>query len=523
MDSQVFYNVALVDDERDVCARLSKMLLDLDMPINIIKTYENGFDAYEDLQSKKIDILITDIRIPYIDGLELARRVRSEINPLCKFIIISGYDEFDYAKQAIDLEVIGYLCKPINQNELATVLKKALQKISDDSNNLNIKEKLIDTSKKYELNILEGDFRRLLEYNSKTSEIIEKIKESGIDLTNIKIQIALFEFDLPYNYKKMDTVYIFLQDRLLDILQENYFLLQRDGHFVLFDYRTLENGVAHLYDILQRLIKSVQQVFDVYISVAICNAIESTDSFRNAYLQCKRNLDLRQGTSMVLTVHEDNKTQSDFIDSKFFKQLSYLVKFKEKKEIMTYLRSGILEASKKSHLAFSLFITETLNTIILSSNFELKDNTNLMLNADIYEAITSLKNIDRTIDYLEKVVDSVKEINIKSLVGIQESNYESLISYIECHYADVDLSLETLGNSVALSPSYIAYLLKNYKNTTFVKLITELRIEEAKILLLSRNYKISEVSLKVGYQDPYYFSYCFKKYCGVSPKQFANQ
>ncbi|MDR0832253.1 MAG: response regulator [Bacillales bacterium] len=512
MEVKNIIRIAIVDDEHDVCSRLIKMLTDLNLNIEIVNSYENGFDAYEDLQSKQIDILITDIRIPYIDGFELAQRVKSEINPLCKFIIISGYDEFDYAKQAIDLQVIGYLCKPINQAELAIVMNKALVKIAEDNNNVLVSEKLTETSNKYRLNILESDFRRLLEYNSKTSEIINKIKNSGINLDK-NITMALFEFDKYYSYNQIDLAYIFLQDQLHN--KDNLFLFERDSYFVLFNYSP---PPLNLINTLQILIKSLKQVLNMSMSVGI-SPVEN-HNFRNAYLQCKRILDLRQEDEQILTINKTNKIQSDFIDSKFFKQLSYLVKFQEKKEIMDFLKNGIHEASTKSHLAFSLFVTETLNTIILSSNYEFNDET-LVINSDIYQEISSLKNINRTLDYLEKLIITVKSLNAKSLVGMQESNYQYLISYINCHYSDIDLSLETLGNQVALSPSYIAYLLKTFKNTTFVKLITELRIEEAKELILSKKYKISEISNMVGYQDPYYFSYCFKKYCGISPKQFS--
>ena len=123
------YKVAIVDDEQDVRERLESMILKSPTVFELMGVYENGIDAFDGVSGNQIDLLITDIKIPYIDGIELSRKLK-QTDPFLKIIIITGYDEFDYAKQAIELEVVGFISKPISQSELDKTLKKAHDKIS---------------------------------------------------------------------------------------------------------------------------------------------------------------------------------------------------------------------------------------------------------------------------------------------------------------------------------------------------------------------------------------------------------
>lgn len=121
----------LVEDEHDVRERLAHMLEQIDTEFVLTHRYENGLDAYYDLINDPPDLIITDIRMPYIDGIKLAQLVK-EVEPLIKIIFITGYDELDYAKQAIELDVIGYITKPTSLSEFERVIKKAERRIKEE-------------------------------------------------------------------------------------------------------------------------------------------------------------------------------------------------------------------------------------------------------------------------------------------------------------------------------------------------------------------------------------------------------
>lgn len=168
------YKIAIVDDEQDVRERLESMILKSPTAFELVGVFDNGIDAYEGITGKDIDLLITDIRIPYIDGIELSRKLKSS-DPFIKIIIITGYDQFDYAKQAIELEVIGFISKPILQKELDKALQKAHARISTDYNVSSVIQELSEFRKENLPVLVGNDLCLLLQMNKPEASFIDKL------------------------------------------------------------------------------------------------------------------------------------------------------------------------------------------------------------------------------------------------------------------------------------------------------------------------------------------------------------
>jgi two-component system response regulator YesN len=173
------YKVIIADDETSVRERLLNLLKKKNDEFEVIGSYENGYDALTSGVTLEPDLIITDIKMPYISGIELIREAKQTL-PLVQSIIISGYDSFDYAKQAIDLGVISYVSKPITYNDLDEALKKA--KVELDKK-LNIDKNIDDLQKQVEssFKILQGnDLMRLITMKDVPSAFKTKLKEEGI-------------------------------------------------------------------------------------------------------------------------------------------------------------------------------------------------------------------------------------------------------------------------------------------------------------------------------------------------------
>lgn len=159
------YKIIIADDESNVRDRLLSLLKKLNNDFEVVGLFDNGYDALEGVEKLQPDLLITDIKMPYIDGLNLIKQARFEA-PLLQSIIISGYDSFEFAKQAIDLRVVGYLSKPISFDELKEVVYKAKdeieKKINADQNESNLKKQVLEN-----LSLLqENDLSNLIQLKS---------------------------------------------------------------------------------------------------------------------------------------------------------------------------------------------------------------------------------------------------------------------------------------------------------------------------------------------------------------------
>jgi two-component system response regulator YesN len=143
--------------------------------------------------------------------------------------------------------------------------------------------------------------------------------------------------------------------------------------------------------------------------------------------------------------------------------------------------------------------------------------------AELYRRLFEIKTDDEIYEFLKALAAHVRGLNDTVMVDNVERNVRSVVSYMEAHFCEPDLSFESLARGVNFSVSYISALLKKKLGTSFVKLLTEMRMEKAKELLLNPAYKIIDIAERLGYNDSYYFSHCFKKYTGVSPKEFRNQ
>ncbi len=519
------YKIAIVDDEQDVRERLESMILKSPTAFELVGVFDNGIDAYEGITGKDIDLLITDIRIPYIDGIELSRKLKSS-DPFIKIIIITGYDQFDYAKQAIELEVIGFISKPILQKELDKALQKAHARISTDYNVSSVIQELSEFRKENLPVLVENDLCLLLQMDKPEASFIDKLKKEGVHLRFDHLCIGVFDFDVrddKTDFDKLDLAFLTLKNQLEQAFKKYDFeLFKRSQLFVLILKSLQPFSNVEILKFLDTEIKRIKRYLNLSMSVGISNPFTIEGSFKKHFRDARASLEQRRflGSNQVFFCSDlAQKENLMILDRDAFKNLSYVIRYEGLKEIKKEL-DYLFEIAKDGVYHYTL--TEVLNTII--SNCEepeklIKDGINLN---QIHLNLLEHKTKESVYNYFIELILAVKGVNQSLQTDVVGKNLDKILKYIETNFSDQNLNLEMASDQIGLSPSYISALLKNEKNTTFVKYVTQLRMEKAKELLKKQSLKIIEVAEMVGYYEPYYFSHCFKKYEGKSPKEFKK-
>ena len=528
------YKVIIVDDEDAVRERLYQQLLSLNGDFEIVGQFQNGFDALLSGVSLAPDLLITDIKMPYIDGIDLIKRMKLEL-PLLQTIIISGFDSFDYAKQAISLGVIGYITKPITIDELSETLKKAkeeLDKRNTIDNDLEELKRKADSGLKLMQN---SDLSKLITLKDIPENFQEKLVADGIDLKYKYTILAAIDFDDELNqisYSKMELVTLYLEKYIQDELVNTnirYILFDNSSEFGLFLLSNEKFEKEKLQEILVRILAKIKRGCETEMSIGLSEVKEDVEqkSYRELFRHALRTLEYRTviGSNIVIFFDDINKNKitSGKVDENEFKTITYEVLYGEiskAKERITRLLNTINTDNFKETYLFILnnLIDSLLKACVsLQSLFE-----SYMTYDEIAVKAYSIKSNEQLIDFINMLVDKIDKINKESRQSGVEASFRQIISFIENNYKNSMLSLEDVAKELNYSVSYISAILKKNK-TSFTKYLTDVRMEKAKYLLKNTEEKILSIANEVGYDDPYYFSHCFKKNSGMSPAEYRKK
>ncbi|VEU79859.1 response regulator transcription factor [Haploplasma axanthum] len=522
------YKLSVVDDELIVLERLKKMIERINVEnILLESTFDNGDDAYNQLSVNPPDILITDIHIPFINGLELARMLK-KVNPLLKIIVITGYEELSYAKEAIDLEVVGFISKPINIDELESVLEKAKDKIELEKDiESNIDEFNIFYYDSIPV-LKENYLAKLLNKNQLSNKMKEQLERIDVRIDYKYIMIGYFDFDHRYTDEEKEYFESFLFTQL-NLLGIDFNLFHKEYNLtVLFKSNTNFNKEA-IIDNLKIIIIRAKRQLNIEISIGLSNLSSDNINYKLLYSEAFNALTLRKifgGMQVFLYSDiEKNSRIGNLIDESIYSKLTYYIKYEQQTEkiidVLNKIKELITHQANLNVYEFNL--TNTLNSILkgLSEEIELnKEEINYSL---LYQKLFTFKTVDDVFSWFLELIEKIRCINLNYIQSKSDQNMSLIINYINNNYNDSNLNLETLADEIGFSVSYITTLFKTNYKTTFVKYLTMIRMEKAKDLLIKTNIKIIEIASKVGYSDPYYFSHSFKKYFGNSPKEYRDE
>lgn len=500
----------------------------------------DGELAYPMIIKEKPDILITDIRMPFMDGLELCKLVKKEL-PNIKILILSGYDEFDYAKEAIRLGVTEYLLKPISSGKLLEALNGVSESIRREKEDKDLVHKYMEEMRENTEHEKQKFFEQMIAGNLSMADALETGKKYEMNLSAGMYNLLLFRFTLGEENRKSGELLGEAEYAIEKLTERLEYVFEFQRGVEGWAFLLMADNEEQMSERVKELSKDLEEIMKNYSTIAYFGGIgqpvarlrELERSFREAEraLAARFTMELNRIISVEDIRVAQNVDTLDDIEITSFGEIektrTMLEKFlnngaeDEIDEFVDVYISELPEENLKSVLMRQYIIMDAY--IVMMSFCEKIEGIEGEMQAQSEE----LKNSMKTIQTLEEIKNYIRML-LEKIIGVRDTisgrRYSDIIEIakdqIRKTYMSDEISLNTIAAEVGMSPSYFSSIFSKEMGKTFVEYLTEIRMDRAKELLMCSSMKTSEIGYEVGYKDPHYFSYIFKKTQNCTPKEF---
>lgn len=500
----------------------------------------DGELAYPMIIKEKPDILITDIRMPFMDGLELCKLVKKEL-PNIKILILSGYDEFDYAKEAIRLGVTEYLLKPISSGKLLEALNGVSESIRREKEDKDLVRKYMEEMRENTEDEKQKFFEQMIAGNLSMADALETGKKYEMNLSAGMYNLLLFRFTLGKENRKSGELLGEAEYAIEKLTERLEYVFEFQRGVEGWAFLLMADNEEQMSERVKELSKDLEEIMKNYSTIAYFGGVgqpvarlrELEESFREAEraLAARFTMELNRIISVEDIRMAQNVDTLDDIEITSFGEIektrTMLEKFlnngaeDEIDEFVDVYINELPEENLKSVLMRQYIIMDAY--IVMMSFCEKIEGIEGEMQAQSEE----LKNSMKTIQTLEEIKNYIRML-LKKIIGVRDTirgrRYSDIIEIakdqIRKTYMSDEISLNTIAAEVGMSPSYFSSIFSKEMGKTFVEYLTEIRMDRAKELLMCSSMKTSEIGYEVGYKDPHYFSYIFKKTQNCTPKEF---
>lgn len=498
----------------------------------------DGELAYPMILKARPDILITDIRMPFVDGLELSKMVKQAL-PDTHILILSGYNEFEYAKEAIHIGISEYLLKPVNAARLLEVLGAMTKKIEQEREDQQLKERYLSEMQE---NVEVGKTRFFMELISgrmTMSQVLEMAKSLRLDIGAAAYNMMLFRVSMNINaYESQEqAMQVFAEIESLpnELTGVICFRIGAEGWVFLVSAAAREKVEEGMILLRERLQALMEKYSDIEYFGGIGKAAARLSELGASYDEAGKVFASRfiSAPRQILSPGDLKGVDEDHFDNEDL-DISSLADLEQKRELLErFLANGTIEEID----SFTEIFTEDLTDDKLRSALMRQ-----YITMDVYITVSSYcerlgenhaaaaENVLQKIisrDDFRRFMKDLLALAIEQRNRIKGTRYSDILGeakrYIARNYMSEDISLNQVAASVNMSPSYFSTVFSREAGKTFVEYLTEIRMNKAKELLMSSSLKTLEIGFEVGYKDPHYFSYIFKKTQNCTPKDFRQR
>lgn len=532
--------VFLVEDEIIIREAIHKMIPWAEYGFELIGEAKDGEMALPLIKKSKPDVLITDIKMPFMDGLTLSRLVKKDL-PNTKIIIISGYDDFDYARQAITLGIEQYLLKPISKDEFLEVLEGIRSKYEKENEQKLYYQKFENEIKAYEKNAQRDFFELLVSEDVDLQKIYEQADRLQIDIMAQCYNLVLFDIGAKSDYQNVGDRY---SNDAADVQNkiDEFFINNRSYQLFRnqqFNYAVLikgdENEIEKLTtECIEFLKTTFEQNGTLEWFVCASKSVERLSLMSECYKEAMKSFAYRYlGYRYVFSYENIEKTEKDEdmnlqnIDMNAVKQeIIYNFLFNALDEevdsfVKNYLQMIGGEAMRSK--MFQQYILLNLHFCLTSFAEKLgyeKTEIDDYLKFIVDERIKSTEDLEKIIGSILRKGIKLREERSK---GRNQSVIRTALQYMEENFTDDSLTLNRVAGVANVSANHFSALFSQEMGQTFIEYLTQLRMNRAKEQLRCTDMRSGEIALEVGYKDPHYFSFLFKKTQGCTPSEYRNQ
>lgn len=534
-----FYKVMVVDDEDEIRLGIIKKINWEALGFKVVGDGENGKDALEKAEKLQPDIVLTDIKMPFMDGLELVEQL-GRIMPSTRVVIFSGADDFEYAHKAIKLNVVEYILKPINSVELTEVLKRLKDKLDkeyEEKRNLetlynHYVESLPVLREQFLVSAIEGRI---------TKEMwLTKCKKLGIDLKGNFYAVAIIQGESSGKDKGEQKIIKLSEAHLIPISIKktvdetmwNYCsfvsFLYSDFVVVLGDFKEKDKIMKFIQGI-NEVCTSYEKIMGIALSAGVGRCYEEPTSIRFSYRAAESALDYKliMGSGKAIYIEDvepESRVQLQFDEQQETAMLN-AIKVSSDENIKMIFREliGSFEDLVLPFNQYRIYLMEITTSILkLVQAYNLDMDEIFGKNFNCYSYLDSFNSLEEIKDWFIAVALKVNELIKKERINSSRLLVEKAKEYVKKNYKDYDISVEKLCSQLHVSPAYFSTIFKKETDMNFVNYLTAVRLEEAVKLLNTTDDKTYVVATKVGYAEPNYFSYVFKRKFGVSPSRYRK-
>lgn len=527
------YKLLVVDDDEIICNGVASINWQ-PYGVEVVGTAFDGEIALELIEQTSPDILIVDISMPFMDGIELTDTVRKK-HPHIKVIMLTAFKEFSYAQRAVELQVFHYLTKPFQTEELIQTVERVTETLDRETTLRRVAEKGLDLlNKNYLMELVN---KGLTEENREfVLQILGPNSCNDIHLVAILYLKTILQgpdgSDRPLNEEaavlmSVDTVSSILQDR-----SGIHFFAQNDKIVFLFSFpvwdeiRCRDNIRSVLGHVMEELSKNDL----LFLSCGIGNPYQGLELICSSCCQAKQAVEhcSEFGNMSLIEIGEVSSscTESIVDDEPYKEILQNAVQENDLKTLIGTLDDLFTELKTKhvSHMLRIQFMAlELVITVYHAINDEALYRCFWRDCQKSYYRLLKTDSIDSIYSWMSERLESAYAVLRKRDVTPLEKLVNRATDFIESHYSDPDLTLKTVAEAVHISFSYLSALFRQYKGTSFVNYLASIRMANAVRLIADPNIKTYEVAYMVGFNSSQYFSSSFKKHTGMTPGEYRSR
>lgn len=527
------YKIVIVDDERKILQLIKKLGHWDELGIEIAGECRNGKEAFESIMEKDPDIVLSDIKMPIYDGIQLIEKVRRQDKDTF-FILLSGYRHFEYARSAIQLNVMDYLLKPINEQQLNETLQKVCKKVE-----LKRRQKQLTV---FEAKHEQERRRPFWEMLSGTcTEVLEKeLQEEalcnqsfGTEFKPGCYQVVCTVTNLNAMLEHQDSMYSdkiagFIKMIFRDIATVYYHSTYM-GHIIVLNYpQEQQNAIQDGLSVLFCDIRDLKEIYGEFRVNFGCSSIKRRlADLKEAFMEASGaewgRLNF-MGNSIIgyqQIAHLKRFRQDEFLNKQMQQEIQDCVKYLRREKLGSIFGKLHKQAAEFQNANPLDMRCEFLQLVKLIRSVLINEKETGKFARDCYYAYLEARNFQQVLKNLYVVIDRYLEEEENRVQEKLGKPMSEAIRYMEKNYTK-QISMEDTANAANVSSGYLSKLFKKEMQMGFNEVLTQMRMERSKELLAETNLAVKEIAANVGYPDEKYYSKLFRKTTGIKPTDYRR-